>query len=219
MRASQSRPDASRPDASPPGRRRTALTPEAEPDLPDMSVDDVEVALPDAAGAEALTVTPEDVLAVVREVLDDDKAEDVTVIELRGRTSLADYMVVCSGRSVRQMTTIAQHLRERLNRLGLRHLGVEGRGSADWVLVDAGDVIVQVFRPEARAFYGLEKMWSEALLGRAPEAAGPRALADGAGEIPQGGPGADGPAGDGAGADESGDESGDDEVGEDAAER
>ena len=95
--------------------------------------------------------------------LDDDKAEDVVLIDLAGKSSIADYMVIANGRSQRQVGAIAEHLLKRLKDAGERHVRVEGRPACDWVLIDAGDVIVHVFRPEARSFYNLEKMWSVAL--------------------------------------------------------
>ncbi len=101
----------------------------------------------------------EDVLAAVLASLDDDKAEDVVEIDLRGRSDVADYMVICSGRSSRQVAAIAEKLSERLKeRFGIA-AKMEGKETADWVLIDSGDVIVHVFRPEVREFYQLEKMW------------------------------------------------------------
>ena len=99
-------------------------------------------------------------LALVRHSLDDDKAEDVVVIDLKGKSSFADYMVIASGRSNRQVVAIAEHLADRLKQAGHGYISVEGKQVGDWVLVDAGDVVVHVFRPEPRAFYGLEKMWA-----------------------------------------------------------
>jgi len=99
-------------------------------------------------------------LALVRHSLDDDKAEDVVVIDLKGKSSFADYMVIASGRSNRQVVAIAEHLADRLKQAGHGYIPVEGKQVGDWVLVDAGDVVVHVFRPEPRAFYGLEKMWA-----------------------------------------------------------
>ncbi len=91
--------------------------------------------------------------------LDDDKAEDVVAIDLRGKSEIADFMVIASGRSTRQVVAIADKLVERLKHdLGIR-TKVEGKDAGDWVLIDAGDVIVHVFRPEVREFYQLEKMW------------------------------------------------------------
>ena len=92
--------------------------------------------------------------------LEDDKAEDITVIDLAGKTSISDYMVIATGRSNRHVAALAQHLVERLKQRGLVPLSVEGLAQADWVLIDAGDVIVHLFRPEVRDFYNLEKMWS-----------------------------------------------------------
>jgi ribosome-associated protein len=94
--------------------------------------------------------------------LDDDKAEDVVPIDLRGRSSVADWMVVASGRSSRQVTAIAEKLAERLKQEAGLSVKVEGKATGDWVLIDAGDVVVHVFRPEVREFYQLEKMWQPA---------------------------------------------------------
>jgi ribosome-associated protein len=91
--------------------------------------------------------------------LDDDKAEDIVVIDLAGKTSIADYMVVASGRSTRQVGAMAEHLREKLKTAGAPAVEIEGLAQADWVLIDAGDVIIHLFRPEVRSFYNLEKMW------------------------------------------------------------
>jgi ribosome-associated protein len=91
--------------------------------------------------------------------LDDDQAQDIISIPLEGKSSIADYMVVASGRSSRQVAAIAQKLLERIKKSG-RHARVEGLPSADWVLIDAEDVVVHVFRPEVRSFYNLERMWS-----------------------------------------------------------
>jgi ribosome silencing factor RsfS/YbeB/iojap/nicotinate (nicotinamide) nucleotide adenylyltransferase len=98
-------------------------------------------------------------LALVRKSLDDDKAEDVVVIDLEGKSAFADYMVIATGRSNRQVIAIADHLADRLKQAGHGYVPVEGKQGGDWVLVDAGDVVVHIFRPEPRAFYALEKMW------------------------------------------------------------
>lgn len=104
-------------------------------------------------------LTSEDVLAAVVQSLEDDKAEDVVKIDLRGKSSIADTMVVATGRSSRQVAAISEKLVERLkSALGVI-CKVEGKDAGDWVLIDAGDVIVHVFRPEVREFYQLEKMW------------------------------------------------------------
>lgn len=94
------------------------------------------------------------------ESLEDDKAEDPTVIGLAGKTTIADFMIIASGRSSRHVAAIAEHLETKLKKSGVPKVGVEGKSHADWVLLDAGDVIVHVFRPEVRAFYNLEKMWA-----------------------------------------------------------
>jgi ribosome-associated protein len=102
-----------------------------------------------------------ELLAAVLKSLDDDKAEEIISIDMSGRTPMADFMVVASGRSNRHVAAIAEHLAETLRRDGLK-CRVEGLQQGDWVLIDAVDVIVHVFRPEVRAFYNLEQMWSGA---------------------------------------------------------
>ena len=92
--------------------------------------------------------------------LEDIKAEDTVTIDLTGKTSIADTMVVTSGRSNRHVGAIADRVIEGLKAAGVRDVHVEGMPNCDWVLIDAGDVIVHVFRPEVRAFYNLEKMWA-----------------------------------------------------------
>ena len=91
--------------------------------------------------------------------LEDDKAEDIVQIDLRGRSDMADYMVICSGRSSRQVAAISEKLMDRVKQQFGRLSKVEGKETGDWVLIDTGDVIVHVFRPEVREFYQLEKMW------------------------------------------------------------
>jgi ribosome-associated protein len=103
-------------------------------------------------------------LGLIQESLDDDQAADVVTIDLRGKTSLADYMLIASGRSARHVAAVAEHLGENLRKSGHRHFQIEGLPAADWVLIDAGDVIVHLFRPEVRSFYNLERMWSPALI-------------------------------------------------------
>ena len=92
--------------------------------------------------------------------LDDAKAEDTITIDLHGKTSIGDYMVVTCGRSNRHVGAVADRVLEDLKHAGVPDLRVEGMPHCDWVLIDAGDVIVHVFRPEVRAFYSLEKMWA-----------------------------------------------------------
>jgi len=107
-----------------------------------------------AAGAE------DTLLAAVLQSLDEDQAQDVVTIDLHGKSSIADHMVIASGRSSRQVAAIAQKLAERLKHAGHGHSRIEGLPAADWVLVDAGGLVIHVFRPEVRTFYNLERMWA-----------------------------------------------------------
>jgi ribosome-associated protein len=107
----------------------------------------------------AADYTSEQVLAAVLESVEDDKAEEVVQIDLRGRSDVADYMVICSGRSSRQVGSIAEKLVDRLKLDFGMTAKMEGKETGDWVLIDGRDVIVHVFRPEVREFYQLEKMW------------------------------------------------------------
>ena len=104
---------------------------------------------------------PLELLALVLQTLEDGKAEDIVTIELAGKTTIADHMVIASGRSTRQILALTEHLDEVLSRRV--RISIEGKVQGDWVLIDAGDVIVHLFRPEIRAYYNLEKMWGEAL--------------------------------------------------------
>ena len=92
--------------------------------------------------------------------LDDDQAQDVVTIPLTGKSSIADHMVIASGRSTRQVASMAQKLTERIKQELGRNVRIEGLPVADWVLIDAEDVIVHLFRPEVRSFYNLERMWA-----------------------------------------------------------
>jgi iojap-like ribosome-associated protein len=92
--------------------------------------------------------------------LDDDKAQDVVLIDLKGKSPVADAMVVASGRSQRHVSAMADHLLRALKEAGYGKCRVEGLPHADWVLIDTGDVIIHLFRPEVRAFYNIEKIWS-----------------------------------------------------------
>ncbi len=91
--------------------------------------------------------------------LDDSKAENIVSIDIQGKSSLADHMVIASGRSHRHVAAVADNVLKALKEAGFGNARVEGLSGADWVLIDAGDVIVHVFRPEVREFYNLEKMW------------------------------------------------------------
>ena len=97
---------------------------------------------------------------LVLKSLDDDQAQELVSIPLAGKSSIADHMVIASGRSTRQVASMAQKLAERIKQGGFGHVRIEGLPAADWVLIDAGDIIVHVFRPEIREFYNIEKMWA-----------------------------------------------------------
>lgn len=112
----------------------------------------------------AATVSADDIRALADTVtssLEDDKAEDITVINLEGKSSLADIMVIASGRSARHVAAIADHLAQTVKDATGRPVKLEGLPNADWVLLDMGDIIIHLFRPEVRAFYNLEKIWSD----------------------------------------------------------
>jgi ribosome-associated protein len=101
-----------------------------------------------------------EMLRLILARLDDMKAEDSVTIDLAGKTSIGDFMVVTSGRSNRHVASVAEHIIKDLHQAHVRGVRVEGLRQGDWVLIDAGDVIVHVFRPEVREFYNLEKMWA-----------------------------------------------------------
>ncbi|MEM1053741.1 MAG: ribosome silencing factor [Pseudomonadota bacterium] len=102
----------------------------------------------------------DDLYALVMRQLDDDQAQEIVSIPLEGKSSVADHMVVASGRSTRQVAAMAQKLAEKVKQAGFGPARIEGLPQADWVLIDAGDVVVHLFRPEVRSFYNLERMWS-----------------------------------------------------------
>ena len=104
-------------------------------------------------------IDAEGLLREVVQLLDDAKADDVVTIELTGKSSVADYMVIASGRSDRHVGAIADQVQRRLKEIKYSQVRVEGQPQNDWVLIDVGDLIVHVFRPEVREFYNLEKMW------------------------------------------------------------
>jgi len=114
------------------------------------------------------SLTPTEALCrLIERSLDDDKAIDPVLISLEEKSAFADFLVIASGSSQRQVGAMAEHLVEKLKAAGIRTIHVEGTKHADWVLIDAGDVVVHLFRPEIRAFYNLEKLW-----GREAPAAG-----------------------------------------------
>ena len=119
-------------------------------------------------GAPHVNATSEDILAATLEILEENKAEDIVQVNLRGKSSVCDSMVICSGRSSRQVAALSDRLVEELkHRLGVLS-SIEGKETGDWVLVDSGDVVVHVFRPEVREFYQLEKMWVPISKGAVP---------------------------------------------------
>jgi len=105
------------------------------------------------------SVAGSELLELILNSLEDDKAEEIVHVDLRGRSSIGDFMVICSGRSSRQVAAISEKLVERVKASTGRTAKVEGKETGDWVLIDTGDVVVHVFRPEVREFYQLEKMW------------------------------------------------------------
>ena len=104
--------------------------------------------------------TTDPLLKLVLQQLDDDQAQEVVTIDLEGKSSIADHMVIASGRSTRQVAAMAQKLAEKVKQAGFGPVKLEGLPAADWVLLDAGDVVVHLFRPEVRSFYNLERMWA-----------------------------------------------------------
>jgi len=113
-------------------------------------------------------LTGNTLMALIVDTLTSEKAEDIVEIDLRGQSEMGDFMVICSGRSSRQVSALADKLTDKVKTTFGVTSKVEGKSTGDWVLIDTGDVIVHVFRPEVREFYQLEKMW-------APASGGPRA--------------------------------------------
>jgi ribosome-associated protein len=105
----------------------------------------------------------------IKHFLDSKKAQDIVSIDLQGKSSMADYLIIASGASQRQVGSLAELLRTDLKKKGVKSVRIEGIPQCDWVLVDAGDVIVHIFRPEVRAFYNLEKMWGLEISENTPE--------------------------------------------------
>jgi ribosome-associated protein len=108
--------------------------------------------------------------AVILASLEDDKAEEILAIDLAGRASFADRMVIATGLADRQIAAMATHLNEKLVEAGFKKTRMEGANGTDWVLIDAGDIIIHLFKPEARSLYALEKMWGSELDEAEPEA-------------------------------------------------
>ena len=129
---------------------RTARKPTAKP----------ATAKPSAEPAAPTSPDPLELARLVVQQLDDDKAENVLNIPLSGKSPMADAMIVASGRSARHVSALADHVAKKLKDLGAGQVRIEGLPNADWVLIDAGDIIVHIFRPEVREFYNLERIWS-----------------------------------------------------------
>ena len=106
-----------------------------------------------------IPLSSKQLLKFTLESLDKDKGIDIVSIDLIGRSSIADYMVVVSGNTVRQVTAMANNLIKKYKEMGLRLPSPEGMSNGDWVLIDAKDILIHIFRPEVRDFYSLEKMW------------------------------------------------------------
>ncbi len=137
-------------------RAERSLPPRKE-NRPNVTAEAIAIPMPAARRRNALAA-PE-LLRRILDSLEDGKAEGIVTIDLAGKTTIADYMVVASGRSTRQVVSLSDHLEQNLP----GRVAIEGKAQGDWVLIDAGDVIVHIFRPEIRAYYNLEKMWGEAL--------------------------------------------------------
>ena len=136
-------------------RRTTKLTPQAAPSAPE-GQPSAEPSLEDQTSSLSGGLLQNLILAR----LDDDQAQDIVTIDLKDKSSVADFMIVASGRSHRHVGAIADHILRALKEAGIGKAKVEGMPHCDWVLIDAGDVIVHLFRPEVRTFYNLEKIWS-----------------------------------------------------------
>jgi len=103
---------------------------------------------------------PEKLRDAALQVLDDRKAEDLVMIDLRGKSAIADYMILATGRSARQAAAMADYLREAFEKMGVKNVKIEGLPQGDWVLVDTGDIIVHLFRPEVRSYYAIDELWA-----------------------------------------------------------
>lgn len=127
--------------------------------MPQAHLQPVQTGSTNPTGTQPPAGSDDPLLALVLQSLDDDQAQEVVTIDLEGKSSIADHMVIASGRSSRQVAAMAQKLAERLKHSGHGNSRIEGLPAADWVLVDAGGVVVHLFRPEVRSFYNLERMW------------------------------------------------------------
>jgi ribosome-associated protein len=140
---------ATKPKAAPKTPTKTAAKAKA-PKAP------VAKTAPAASKADAFS---RQLLKLVEKSLDDDKAEDIVSVDLAGKSAIADYMVIATGRNVRQLAAMAHHVAEKLSKAGAKPINIEGISQGDWVLVDGNDIIIHLFRPDVRKLYSLEKMW------------------------------------------------------------
>ena len=168
------RPAAKRPTAKllaagkkPPGARKIApklTAADKTPGTPRKKAAAAGPRTPRAAKKTPEAISALDALqAVIVTSLDEDKAENIVTLDLSGRAAFCDRMVIATGLADRQITAMAEHLQDRLEKTGIRHVPIEGAGGSDWVLIDAGDIVVHLFKPDARDAYGLEKMWGSDL--------------------------------------------------------
>jgi ribosome-associated protein len=118
-------------------------------------------------------LTAEDLKTLACDALDDLKGKEIVALDVRGLTSVTDWMVFCTGTSNRHVKSLADNVEEEAKKQGVRAIGVEGKQMSDWVLVDFGDVVVHVMAPEARAFYDLERLWTTPAAGAAPAGSKP----------------------------------------------
>lgn len=165
--------------AAAPRKRATTRTPAAAPAIaapPGTARKKAAVAGPAKTPRRTKATKPTDTArldqlqAVIVASLEDDKAENVVALDLQGRAAFADRMVVATGIADRQISAMALHLEEKLRAVGLKRVLIEGAAGSDWVLIDAGDIIVHLFKAEARAIYGIERMWGAELDEEAPTA-------------------------------------------------
>jgi ribosome-associated protein len=179
--------DTPRKRIAPPRTGRDAAPPAAIPAPPGTARKKAAAAGPKAAPRKAKPVQKTDterldqLQKIIVTSLEDDKAEEVVALDLQGRAAFADRMVVATGIADRQISAMATHLEEKLHGAGLKRVLIEGGAGSDWVLIDAGDIIVHLFKPEARALYGIERMWGPDLDEAAPDEAAPPAKAPEAG--------------------------------------
>lgn len=153
----------SKPKAASKAKKTTGVTPAAKPATTAKSPKKAAPASGPAAKKSGIPAAVQKLHKLIVKSLDDDKAEDIVSIDLTGKSSVADFLVIASGRSSRQVGAIAEHLVERIAKETGRKVRAEGKTVGDWVLIDTGDIVVHIFRPEIRGFYNLEKMWGAAM--------------------------------------------------------